>query len=359
MEATVTSSSSAAIHPALLSQSLADDELASAEVQSSQADGKPVVAAVEEKVQGVQTDAQSQAGAGPEAQAQAAQAAAAAPPAVQSIESWIQEQSAAGQKPAALYKSMLGVGWSEDAAFEKLLRSAPAIDLAVGRAKHGQWKPMPEPRLDGLGSSITLPDRKVEVLLQMRNPRVVVFGGFMSDEECDELIELASPKMERSTTLNNEDGSSVVHEVRTSDGMFFQRNADSPAVVRRIEERIAALLNWPVDHGEGMQVLRYRPGAEYRPHHDYFDPAYPGSTATLKRGGQRVGTFLMYLNTPDAGGSTTFPDVEAEVRAIKGHAVFFSYDCPHSCSRTLHAGAPVLEGVKWAATKWLRQGVFI
>jgi prolyl 4-hydroxylase len=38
--------------------------------------------------------------------------------------------------------------------------------------------------------------------------------------------------------------------------------------------------------------------------------------------------------------------------------VFFSYDRPHAVTRTLHAGAPVLAGEKWVATKWLREGEF-
>ncbi len=78
----------------------------------------------------------------------------------------------------------------------------------------------------------------------------------------------------------------------------------------------------------------------------------------LQRGGQRVGTLVMYLNTPEAGGATTFPDVGLEVAPVKGNAVFFSYDRPHAVTRTLHGGAPVLAGEKWVATKWLREGVF-
>jgi prolyl 4-hydroxylase len=46
------------------------------------------------------------------------------------------------------------------------------------------------------------------------------------------------------------------------------------------------------------------------------------------------------------------------VAPIKGNAVFFSYDRPHAVTRTLHGGAPVVEGEKWVATKWLREGVF-
>ena len=107
------------------------------------------------------------------------------------------------------------------------------------------------------------------------------------------------------------------------------------------------------------RVLRYRPGAEYKPHHDYFDPAQPGMAAVLKRGGQRVGTLVMYLNTPQQGGATVFPDAGLEVAPVRGSAVFFSYDRPHAITKTLHGGAPVLAGEKWVATKWLRQGVFV
>ena len=61
-----------------------------------------------------------------------------------------------------------------------------------------------------------------------------------------------------------------------------------------------ALLDWPLENGEGLQILRYRPGAEYKPHYDYFDPAEPGTPAILKRGGQRLASIVCYLNTPEA-----------------------------------------------------------
>jgi len=161
----------------------------------------------------------------------------------------------------------------------------------------------------------------------------------------------------RSETVVNETGGNEVNAARTSDGMFFGRGES--ALCQRIEARIAALLNWPLVNGEGLQVLHYRPGAEYKPHHDYFDPAQPGMAAVLKRGGQRVGTLVMYLNTPLQGGGTVFPDVQLEVAPIKGNAVFFSYERAHASTRTLHGGAPVIAGDKWVATKWLREGEFI
>jgi prolyl 4-hydroxylase len=129
--------------------------------------------------------------------------------------------------------------------------------------------------------------------------------------------------------------------------------------VRRLEARIAKLVDWPEINGEGLQILHYRPGAEYKPHYDYFDPAEPGTPSILKRGGQRVATLVMYLSEPAKGGGTVFPDVHLEVAPKRGNAVFFSYDRPHPATRTLHGGAPVLEGEKWIATKWLREREFV
>ena len=101
--------------------------------------------------------------------------------------------------------------------------------------------------------------------------------------------------------------------------------------------------------------MYYRPGAEYKPHYDYFDPALPGTSTLTRNGGQRVASLVMYLQHSATGGGTTFPDVQLEVAPRQGSAVFFSYERPHPSTRTLHAGAPVISGDKWIATKWFRE----
>jgi prolyl 4-hydroxylase len=117
-------------------------------------------------------------------------------------------------------------------------------------------------------------------------------------------------------------------------------------------------VHWPVENGEGLQILRYGPGAQYKPHYDYFDPGEPGTPSILRRGGQRVATLIMYLGEPEQGGGTVFPDLNLEVAPKRGNAVFFSYERPHPNTRTLHGGSPVLLGDKWIATKWLREREF-
>ena len=146
---------------------------------------------------------------------------------------------------------------------------------------------------------------------------------------------LAGARLARSETVDTDTGASEVNAARTSDGMFFERG-ENP-VCARIEARIAALLRWPVENGEGLQVLRYRPGRRVQAALRLLRPAQPGTPSILKRGGQRVATIVMYLNTPARGGATTFPDVSLEVAPLKGNAVFFSYDRPHPMTRTCTA----------------------
>jgi prolyl 4-hydroxylase len=56
--------------------------------------------------------------------------------------------------------------------------------------------------------------------------------------------------------------------------------------------------------------------------------------------------------------STRRSDAGLEVTPFKGQALFFSYDRAHESTGTLHGGAPVIEGEKWVAAKWLREDVF-
>jgi prolyl 4-hydroxylase len=273
------------------------------------------------------------------------------------LREWIIAQARAGCRPEDVLKAMCDSGWEEPvavAALEETLQT-----YLETHAKQVGLPPVvavPEPALAESPVALLVVDREAKVLASTRNPRVIVFGGLLSDDECDALVEQARARLVRSETVDTRTGGSELNEARTSDGMFFERG-ETP-LIARIEARIAALLDWPLVNGEGLQILRYRPGAEYKPHYDYFDPAQPGTPRILERGGQRVASLVIYLNTPAKGGATTFPDVALEVAPVKGNAVFFSYDRPHPVTRTLHGGAPVLEGEKWVATKWLREGAF-
>ena len=274
------------------------------------------------------------------------------------LRQWILSQAQAGFSAPSLLKSMTESGWNEDVAIDALeLVLREHLDQVAVQQGQPASTAVPEPALDESPLLVDVGDREVVVLMEVASPRVVLFGNLLSPEECEALIAAAEPRMARSKTVETRTGGEEVNASRTSDGMFFQRGESD--IVQKLEARIAKLVNWPLENGEGLQILRYGPGAEYKPHYDYFDPPEPGTATILKRGGQRVGTLVIYLNNPTKGGGTVFPDIHLEVGPRQGNAVFFSYERPHPSTKTLHGGSPVVEGEKWIATKWLRQGEFV
>lgn len=267
---------------------------------------------------------------------------------------WILSEAQSGRDPNAVVASMKEQGWEEQAAIDAVEDTMRGY-LDRHAREHGLPLPsrVPAPIEINGASILDASDREVTVLAHMLHPRVIVFGNLLAHEECDALVALGRERLQRSPTFDPDTGADEAHEARTSEGMFFRRGENALCAV--IEARIATLLDWPLENGEGLQLLRYGPGAEYKPHYDYFDPERPGGHVALDRGGQRVASLVMYLNTPRRGGATIFPDVRFEVAPVKGNAVYFSYDRPHPMTASLHGGAPVVEGEKWVATKWLRE----
>ncbi|CAN6213422.1 unnamed protein product [Urochloa humidicola] len=197
-------------------------------------------------------------------------------------------------------------------------------------------------------------------------PRIFVYKGFLSEEECDHLVRLGKKKVQRSMVADNESGKSVMSEVRTSSGTFLDKRQDP--VVSRIEKRIAAWTFLPEENAENIQILRYEHGQKYEPHFDYFH-----DKVNQARGGHRYATVLMYLSTVEKGGETIFPNAKGwesqpkddtfsecarkglAVKPVKGDAVlFFSLHVngePDPLS--LHGSCPVIEGEKGSAPKWI------
>ncbi len=289
------------------------------------------------------------------------------------LRSWALAQIEAARPPDEVLAELIARGVPEDAAIDGMTvllesrlaelkaRAASGDGTATaGTAAAGAAAgvpddaplPVPQPFGHPAPPVVRVLDRDIKVLMTVEHPRVILFGGLLSNAECDELVTLSRARMSASQVVDKDTGGEIAHEGRTSSGFGFHRGATP--LIDRIERRIATLLKWPLEQGEGLQILRYRVGQEYRPHYDYMDPAVPGASAFLARGGQRVASLVMYLNTPTGGGATNFPDIGLEVAAVKGNAVFFSYDRPHPSTKSLHGGMPVTDGEKWVATKWLR-----
>lgn len=198
---------------------------------------------------------------------------------------------------------------------------------------------------DHIGNKIVTADREIKIIAKLEEPLIVILGNVLSDEECDELIRLSQDRMQRSKigTFRSET------EIRTSSSTFFHEGENE--IVARIEKRVSQIMNIPVDHGEGLQILNYQIGQEYKAHFDFF--TFTNKVVT----NPRISTLVMYLNDVENGGETYFPHLKFAVSPQKGMAVYFEYfyDDPSLNELTLHGGAPVITGDKWAATQWMRR----
>ncbi len=233
----------------------------------------------------------------------------------------------------------------------------PAAADAAGATKAPAARARPKSDMvgpDPAGNAIRDAGRDIPVLFRIEAPRVMLLQGLLSEAECDAMVALSRDRMQRSSVVNPATGDENVHEARTSTGAMFQ--VGEHPLLEVLEARIAAVTGVPMEHGEGFQVLNYKPGAEYQPHYDYFNPKNPGEARQMAVGGQRVATLVIYLNSTPAGGATTFPRIRAGCGPGQGQCCVFQLQAagrhagrPHAARR--HAGGV---GEKWIATKWLR-----
>lgn len=265
--------------------------------------------------------------------------------------SWVQDNLKRGCAPDTLLVAMKKSGFSEAQA----LAAIQEVTDSFTSEKHTNQAYVYEKSRIAQGARIECHDRVVRVRQRIDHPSVVLFDDVLSPSECDELVRLSKLKLKRSAIVDPVTGAEVVIDARSSAGTYFDLCEDE--FISRLDRRIADLMHWPIENGEGFQILNYQIGGEYRAHFDYFPPSELGSHLHLMRGGQRVSTLVMYLNDVEEGGETTFPSVGISVIPQKGSALYFEYT--NSLGQvdplSLHAGMPVIRGEKWIATKWMRE----
>ena len=178
------------------------------------------------------------------------------------------------------------------------------------------------------------------------DPRITIHRGLFSAAECRYLTLLGTPWLERAMVIDEATGAGVIDAIRDADTSSFPPLAED-LVVQEINACIAAASGTDKKWGEPLTILRYRPGQQYRPHHDAG-----GATHVAPR----EWTALIWLNDDYAGGETDFPDVGVRVKGAVGDLLLFHNvtDDGVPDQRMMHAGLPVTSGVKWLASRWIR-----
>lgn len=178
---------------------------------------------------------------------------------------------------------------------------------------------------------------------------IFAVGDFLQPEECDRMRAMIDACARPSAVFDLDYSSGY----RTSySGDVDARNP----FVRKISRRIDDLLGMEAEWGEAIQGQRYLPGQEFQPHHDWFHPGTSYWDMEMRRGGQRSLTAMVFLNAVEDGGTTDFTELNISITPQPGALLVWNNADPDGVPnpRTMHAGRPVVAGMKYIITKWYR-----
>ncbi len=180
--------------------------------------------------------------------------------------------------------------------------------------------------------------------------QIFVAREFLTAAECSAMMKLIDSERIPSQLL----APTPDPEFRTSESCNL---STLQPIVRQVEDKITALMGIKPEHGETVQGQRYAVGQQFKAHHDFFHTTEPYWPEMERCGGQRTWTAMIFLNAPEAGGQTFFPQANVKVAPRAGNLLAWNnldgLGNPNPFS--LHQGLPVEAGTKYIITKWYRE----
>jgi hypothetical protein len=234
-----------------------------------------------------------------------------------------------------------------------------AIDLVAQAAKGGSGRAKGQlAALGGVDGFDIEAWRAIPPMQQHHQaPRVFTIESFLPKPVCAWFISQTRKRLEAARVKDPRHGVAAANAVRTNTGAGFS-TIEPDIVLHLARMRVAAAIGVPLIHQEPTNVLHYDPGQEYSPHFDFItaedEYAFAREIAAF---GQRICTFLIYLNEGYEGGETEFPRLDWRYKGRTGDAlVFWNVSAKGERERnSLHAGLPVLKGEKWLYSQWVRE----
>jgi hypothetical protein len=186
-------------------------------------------------------------------------------------------------------------------------------------------------------------------------PDIRLFPAFLNDDVCAWLIERSRSRLVRARVYDAGAKVDVVSETRTNTAAGFNL-IETDLVHLMVQARISRATGLPLVNMEGATVLHYDVGEEIENHYDFVDPSIPDYDREIATRGERVITFLVYLNDDYAGGETDFPRLGVTHAGKRGEGLFFSNALPDGKPdlRSWHAGRPPRSGEKWVLSQFIR-----
>jgi prolyl 4-hydroxylase len=245
----------------------------------------------------------------------------------------------AASEALSLYVESQTAGAARIAALTSLL---PDESDEEGRRRHlAEIGASVRTRLDAHPGAEKLPAHGLEVYM-LRN--------FLTAEESAGLVALIDRDLYPSGLLADHPD----REYRTSKSCNLSR---SDPLVDLIDARISNLIGVDRRFSETVQGQRYEVGQQFKPHHDFFHKGENYYDHVQRQGGQRSWTAMLFLNEPEAGGYTNFPEAGVKVTPDTGALLLWNNmkEDGSPNHNSLHQGMPVEAGIKYVITKWFRE----
>lgn len=188
-----------------------------------------------------------------------------------------------------------------------------------------------------------------------KEPLVMTIDDFITDKECEHFISLSNNNLVNARVVGNK--TPIATKGRNNRNCWIAHNHDE--ITKRVGEKIAKLVEMPLENAEKYQIIHYEKDQHYNYHFDAFPIDDSDKSKTFMRlGGQRMKTALVYLNEVEEGGETSFSKLKLNVKPKKGRIIIFENCYKKSNERhplSLHAGLKVKHGEKYAFNLWFRE----
>lgn len=266
---------------------------------------------------------------------------------------WLNENISKNQNKDGLFKVLLMHGFSFDA-IKAQMNYEPSVPLDE---LIDPLKIMGDAETNNIQSAQVNRNKKDPLLtsnaVKLKTDKLEIFyiDNFLDNGECKHLIKTIRSKL-RPSELSSPDADKFFRTSKTCDLAALNDN-----IIQNIDDKICNLLQIEKDLSEPIQGQFYEVGQEFKPHTDFFeDHELQNNGGAL---GQRSYTVMIYLNSTEQGGETTFPLIDKEFSPSEGKAVIWcnlNTDLsPNNFS--MHHAKQVRKGYKAIITKWFRTGI--
>ena len=239
----------------------------------------------------------------------------------------------------------------------RLLGDAAEAGDEPARGQLRSLQPTPDSQVDwrALAASVRLEEWLSPAPSEALHAKVHRVSNLAPDAVCAWLIARSQGHLGPATVYDAVDKRDVVHEMRTNTLANFDY-ATLDVVQFLVQARMSHTCGYRIQHFEAPMVLHYDVGQQITPHFDFIDMNAPDYEQQIREQGQRVITFLLYLNDDYAGGETTFPELGVVNRGVRGGGLYFinAHEDRSADRKMLHTGSPPTAGEKWIVSQFIR-----